>query len=170
MAQDVQDRLNRYLEDAIALESSLVGGLQDMANDAIHDQDRLMFEEHKVQTESQKTRLEARLHARGGTVNSLKEWFNSLGVSATDLLHAGKDKEDKAARNLIQAYAIENLEVATYEALYAASIAAGDNETAQLARTIQNEEQMAADKVFARIKSQSAEAASTNNDRVLTAA
>ena len=111
-----------------------------------------------------------RLHARGGSVNTLKEWFNSLGVSATDLLHAGKDAEDKAARNLIQAYAIENLEVATYEALYAAATAAGDTETAQLARTIQREEQTAADKVFARIKSQSAEAAASGGEAARVAA
>ena len=165
MAEDVQDRLNRYLQDTIALESSLVTGLEDMAGDAIHDEDRVMFETHKGETQTQYNRLVARLEARGGSVNSLKAFVNNIGIAATDLLHAGKNAEDKAARNLIQAYAIENLEVATYEALYAAAKTAGDMETAQLARDIQKEEQTAADKVFARIKSQSSEAAAMG-DRV----
>ena len=106
---------------------------------------------YKPRTESQKQRLEARLTQLGGTSNKLKDVLNKIGIAATDLLHAGKDSEDKATRNLIQAYAIENTEVATYESLYAAAVAVGDTQTAALAKEIQAEEEAAAKKIFARI-------------------
>jgi ferritin-like metal-binding protein YciE len=76
---------------------------------------------------------------------------NKIGAAATDLLHVGKDAGDKATRNLIQAYAIENLEVATYESLYAAATEVGDTETAALAKQIQAQEEAAAKKIFPRI-------------------
>jgi ferritin-like metal-binding protein YciE len=159
MADDMNERLNRYLQDAIALEASAIVGLGDMSRDATTAEDARMFEEHQLQTESQKKRLEVRLEARGGSESKLKDIMNIAGIIATDLLHAGKDAPDKAVRNLMQAYAIENLEVAVYEGLYAAAMAAGDNETARLAREIQAEEKAAADKVFARIAPLSAPAA-----------
>jgi ferritin-like metal-binding protein YciE len=159
MAEDVNDRLNRYLQDAIALEGSLVAGLKDMASEATTPEDAQMFEMHRAQTESQKERLEQCLHARGGHHNKIKEVLNAIGVAATDLLHGGKDAPDKAVRNLMQAYAIENLEVAVYEGLYAAAMAAGDQQTARVAKEIQAEEQATAQKVFARIAPLSAPAA-----------
>jgi ferritin-like metal-binding protein YciE len=46
------------------------------------------------------------------------------------------------------AYAVENSEVAMYEALATAAAAAGDVETERLAREIQQEEQRTAQKVW----------------------
>jgi ferritin-like metal-binding protein YciE len=104
-----------------------------------------------TETERQKERLEARLAALGGTSNKLKDFINKIGIAATDLLHGGKDPGDKATRNLIQAYSIENLEVAVYESLYAAATQVGDTQTAALAKEIQAEEEATARKIFPRI-------------------
>lgn len=151
--KDLQDRIARYLDDSIALEAAGITGLKDMISEATDPQDAAMFQEHLTQTEGQKARLEARLKALGGehSHNVLKDIANKIGIAATDLLHGGKDAGDKATRNLIQAYAIENLEVATYESLIAAATAAGDPETAALAKQIQSEEEAAAKKIFPRI-------------------
>ncbi len=151
ITNDLRDRLNRYLDDAIALEASGITGLKDMVGEATDPQDAAMFQQHLAETERQKERLEALLHARGGTSNKLKDVMNKIGVAATDLLHVGKDAGDKATRNLIQAYAIENLEVATYESLYAAATEIGDTEVAQAAKEIQAEEEATARKLFPRI-------------------
>jgi ferritin-like metal-binding protein YciE len=148
---DIQDRIARYLDDAIALEASGITGLKDMISEATDPQDAAMFQLHLTETERQKERLEARLAALGGTSNKLKDVLNKIGIAATDLLHGGKDPGDKATRNLIQAYAIENLEVATYESLIAAATQVGDTETAALAREIQAEEKATANKLFPRI-------------------
>ena len=101
--------------------------------------------------ERQKDRLEARLKALGGTHSGLKDLVNKIGAAATDLLHGGKDAGDKATRNVIQAYTIENLEIAMYESLAAAATEAGDSETAALAKEIQAEEEATAKKLFPRI-------------------
>lgn len=151
MANDLHDRINRYLDDAIALEAAGITGLADMAGEATDPQDAALFQQHLAETERQKARLEALLHARGGTSNKLKDVMNKIGVAATDLLHAGKDPGDKATRNLIQAYAMESLEVATYESLYAAAMEIGDEEVAQVAKAIQAEEQAAAARILPRI-------------------
>ncbi len=148
---DIQDRIARYIDDAIALEASGITGLKDMITEATDPQDAAMFQQHLTETERQKERLEARLAALGGTSNKLKDLINKIGIAATDLLHGGKDAGDKATRNLIQAYSIENLEVAVYESLYAAATQVGDTQTATLAKEIQAEEKAAAAKIFPRI-------------------
>jgi ferritin-like metal-binding protein YciE len=52
---------------------------------------------------------------------------------------------------LVQAYAVESTEIATYESLYAAASAVGDTKTAALAKEIQAEEEATAKRLFARI-------------------
>jgi ferritin-like metal-binding protein YciE len=151
VSDDARERIMRYLDDAISVEAAALTGLKDMITESTDPQDAMMFQQHLAETESQKQRLEARLHALGGGSNKLKDFMNKLGVAATDLLHGGKDAGDKATRNLVQAYCIENLEIAMYESLAAASEAAGDLETAQLARTIQAEEKATAQKIWPRI-------------------
>lgn len=153
MAETIQERIIRYLDDTIALEAAAITGLKDMAEEAVDPAQKALFQQHLAETEGQKARLEARITELCGAAsnNVLKNLMNKVGVAATDLLHAGKDTGDKATRNLIQAYAIENLEVATYESLHAAATEAGDTATAALAREIQAQEKAAADKVFGHI-------------------
>lgn len=151
MNEELRGRINRYLDDSIALEAGGIVGLKDMVSEATDPQDAALFQQHLAETEQQKARLEALLHARGGSSNKLKDVMNKIGIAATDLLHAGKDAGDKATRNLIEAYSIENLEVATYESLYAAAMEVGDTEVAQVAKEIQAQEQETARKLFARI-------------------
>lgn len=151
LGNDIHDRIARYIDDAIALEASSITSLKDMIDEATDPVDAALFQEHLAETELQRQHLEERLKAMGKTHNSLKDAMNRVGAAATDLLHLGKDAGDKATRNLIQAYAIENLEVATYESLYAAATEAGDVETANLAKQIQSQEEAAAKKIFPRI-------------------
>lgn len=151
VGNDIQDRIARYLDDAIAVESSGIAGLKDMISEATDPQDAALFQQHLTETERQKERLETRLQALGGTSNKLKDLMNKIGLAATDLLHGGKDAGDKATRNLVQQYCIENLEIAMYESLAAAATEAGDTETAALAKEIQAEEEATARKIFPRI-------------------
>jgi ferritin-like metal-binding protein YciE len=148
-----QDKIKRYIDDAIALESASITALNDMATDAVTGDERALYQEHATVSESQKERLEARLMALGGESarHVLKDVLNSIGAAATDLLHASKNDEDKATRNLLQSYAMENLEIAVYEALHAAAESARDSETAMLAREIQSEEKEAARRIFEHI-------------------
>ena len=150
-ANEVHDRIVRYIDDAIAIEQANITGLKDMISDATNPEDAALFQEHLAVTETQRGRLEARLLSLGGHHNSLKDAVNRVGIAATNLLHAGKDAGDKATRNLIEAYAIESMEVAMYESLVSAATAAGDSETAALAKEIQHEEELTAQRIFPRI-------------------
>ncbi len=150
-ANEVHDRIVRYIDDAIAVEQGNITGLKDMAALATDPIDKALFEEHLAMTETQRGRLEMRLQALGGHHNSVKDIVNKFGIAASGLLHAGKDAGDKATRNLVEAYAIESAEIAMYESLYAAASEAGDTETAALAKEIQAEEKATAEKIFPRI-------------------
>lgn len=146
-------KIQRYLDDAIALEAASITALRDMVGDAVSTDERVLYQEHVTVSESQKLRLEGRLIALGGESKRslLKEVMNRVGAAATDLLHAAKNDGEKDTRNLLQAYAMESLEVAVYEALYAAANSLGDTETALLARQIQAEESAMAKHLFFRI-------------------
>ena len=146
-----RQRINRYIEDLIALEASGVTGMKDMIEEATDPQDIALFTQHLAETETQKRRLEVRLAELGGVPNRLKDIVNKIGIAASDLLSVGKDAEDKATRNVIQAFTVENAEIGAYESLIAAASAVGDTQTAALAKEIQAEEKAAAQKLFARI-------------------
>ena len=150
-------KIERYIDDAIALEAASITALRDMAGDAVGAEERSLYEAHLTQSEGQKQRLEARLKALGGETkrNIFKDVLNSIGAAATDLLHAAKSDDEKDTRNLMQAYAMESLEVAVYEALYCAAESIGDKDTATLARQIQSEESAMTRKLFARISGSS---------------
>ena len=68
---DARERIMRYLDDAISVEAAAVTGLKDMISEATDPQDAMLFQQHLAETESQKQRLEARLHALGGGSNKL---------------------------------------------------------------------------------------------------
>jgi ferritin-like metal-binding protein YciE len=154
MLDSHKERIATYIDDAIALEASAITTLKDMIEDAIDPQDAALYREHLMETERQKAQLEERLSFFGREAgrNVFKDLINKAGAIATDMLHAAKNQHDKATRNLMQAYSIENLEVAVYEALYAAADEAGDHETARLARSIQAEEKATAEKIWSRIE------------------
>jgi ferritin-like metal-binding protein YciE len=158
MKTETQDvKIVRYIDDAIALEAASITALRDMAKDAVSTDERLLYEGHLTESENHKQRLEGRLIALGGEAKRslLKDVMNSIGAAATNILHAGKNDGEKDTRNLMQAYAMESLEMAVYEALYAAANRCGDKETAQLAREIQGEESAMAKQVFLRISDSS---------------
>lgn len=146
-------KIVRYIDDAIALEAASITALRDMAKDAVSTDERLLYEGHLIESESHKQRLEGRLVTLGGEAKRsvLKDVMSSIGTAATNILHAGKNDGEKDTRNLMQAYAMESLEVAVYEALYAAANSSGDSETALLARQIQAEESAMAKHLFFRI-------------------
>ena len=89
-ANEVHDRIVRYLDDAIAVEQGNITGLKDMAAEASDPIDKALFEEHLAQTETQSGRLDLRLQALGGHHNAVKDVVNKLGIAATNLLHLGK--------------------------------------------------------------------------------
>ncbi len=109
---------------------------------------RAIFAQHSVETKSQYQRLEMRLAALGGNSSVAKSFLAHLFSLAPQAAKMGHEKEEQVVQNLMIAFAVENSELAMYEALAAVAAAAGDSTTENLAREIQKEEKAAAEKLW----------------------
>src|SRR5438270_10750709 len=140
--------IRRYLEDAIAAEKSFETQLKGFAKEATLPQAQRMFEQHADETRIQYERLTSRLEALGGSTSSVKRFFAHLFNMAPTTAQLGHDEEERTTQDLMMAFAVENAEVAMYEALAIAAATAADAETVALARRIQAQEQQSGEKVW----------------------
>lgn len=145
---DSRTRLLRYLQDAWALETAMVGMLKTMADDVADPAVRALFLEHRDITRAQAARLKARMAALDARPSRLKSAATRLAGSTEQLLHAGQDVAEKRVQHLLKAYSAEQFERAMYHALEAFATALGDPETALLARRHGEEEKAAADRIW----------------------
>jgi len=144
----MENPIRRYLEDAIAAEKSFETQLEGFAKEASLPEVQSMFQQHAAETRTQYELLTSRLEALGGSTSTIKSFLAHLFNSAPKVAQAGHEKEERTTQDLMMAFAVENAEVAMYEALFVAAETAGDSETAALARRIQAQEQETADKVW----------------------
>jgi len=140
--------IQRYLQDAVASEKSFESQLRSMAEEVDNPRVREIFVSHADETKTQYNRLISRLQILGGTPSTTKSIVAHIFGAVPRAGQIGHHAGDKNTQNLIIAYAIEQSEVATYEALKVAAEASGDITTANLAEEIQREEQMAAQRIW----------------------
>ena len=140
--------LRRYLADVIAAEQSSVERMEEMSGEGDHLPAQQLFAQHADQTRTQVERLRTRLDALGGSPSELKAMVAHLITLVPKLVHKGHDESEISTQNLVLGYALENEEIAMYEALAAIAAAAGDLQTEQLARDIQKEERHAAQMIW----------------------
>lgn len=138
----------RYIEDAIAAETNFETQLRNAASEAELEEVRLVFSQHADETRLQHERLSARLQSLGGKPSGAKSFLAHLFGMAPKTAQLGHDKAERTTQDLMAAFAVENSEVAMYEALATAAAACGDVETEKLARQIQQEERTAAQRVW----------------------
>jgi len=148
MAERSAEVVRRYLEDAIAAEKSFETQLQGFAKDGENAAAKSAFEQHALETKKQYERLTARLESLGGSVSTAKTLLADFLGLGSRLAHSGQGSERRTTQDLMLAFALEYSELALYETLAAIAEAAGDPETAALARSIQKEEKAAAEKFW----------------------
>ena len=148
MAETSTDVIKRYLEDAIAAEKSFETQLRGFAKEGEDAAAKSAFHEHALQTKQQYERLTARLQSLGGKPSGAKSLLAHIFGLSPKTAQLGHEEEERTTQNLMMAYAVENSEVAMYEALATIAEAAGDTQTAALAREIQAEEKATAEKVW----------------------
>ncbi len=151
MAETSTDVIKRYLEDAIAAEKSFETQLQGFANEGDDAAAKAAFHQHALETRNQYERLTARLEALGGSASTTKSFLAHMFSLTPKAASLGHEKEERTTQNLMIAFAVENSEMAMYQALISAAEAAGDTETVALARSIQAQEKQTADKVWSLI-------------------
>jgi ferritin-like metal-binding protein YciE len=148
MSETSNDVITRYLEDAIAAEKSFETQLQGFAKEGDNTAAKSAFQQHAVETKRQYERLTARLEALGGSTSTAKSLLAHMFNMTPKAAQIGHEKEERTTQNLMMAFAVENSELAMYESLASVAEAAGDTQTAALAREIQAEEKATADKVW----------------------
>jgi len=159
---DLDTRLNKYLADAHAIESQAIQLLQRGPKIAGSTSLAGLFEEHLKESRRHEDIVQARLDARGGSTNSLKDAALRLGALNWGAFF--QSQPDTPAKLAAFAYAFEHLEIGAYEQLVRVAERAGDTETATAAQGILAEERAAAEKLYGTF----AEALDASLEAVLT--
>lgn len=148
MVHHQHDVIRRYLQDALAAEQSFENQLKQFAEDSQQPELQQLFRQHADETRWQAERLKGRLEVLGGAPSGVKGFMANLFSLGPKVAQMGHDPSEKGVQNLIAAIAVEHSELAMYEALAQVAAAAGDLETEQLARDIQQQEARAAEMLW----------------------
>ena len=150
-ASDLDEQLDKYLQDAFAIESQALQVLTQAPLLAGDPDLRKAFEDHLEETRSQQAAVEARLSARGARPSRFKSVLLRVGgVNVSGFF--GAQPGDTPAKLAGFAFAFEHLEIAAYEQLRRVADQVGDAETARLAERIIGEERAAAAAIRARFE------------------
>ncbi len=148
MAETSIQVITRYLEDAIAAERSFETQLEGFSKEGDDPNAQALFRQHAIETKRQHERLTARLEALGGSPSGTKSFLAHVFGLSPKAAQIGHEKEERTTQNLMMAFAVENSELAMYESLASVAEAAGDTQTAMLAREIQAQEKATAEKIW----------------------
>ena len=144
---DLGTQLDKYLQDAHAIEAQALQLLEQAPAIAGEPELRKVFEDHLEETRSQQTAIAARLEARGAQPSRFKNVLLRIGgVNLGGFFGAQPDTPAKLAGF---AFAFEHLEIAGYELLSRVAERAGDQETVAVAQRIAAEERAAAERIAA---------------------
>lgn len=144
----VQDKLTDYIEDALALEESVVDQLDSLVASVERSPQLMeMLQRHRQVSRLQVERLKSRLEllGRGTPVRKRIEGMAlTLIKNVSDVLRT--DAPGKVGRDV---YLLAHTQVAAYELLSRTATSAGDTETADLARMHLDEDRKCAEEVAA---------------------
>jgi ferritin-like metal-binding protein YciE len=135
---DLDEQLVKYLTDVHSIEQQALAQLRTAPDIAGDPEVADLFRAHERETEEQKRLVEQRLEAHGASPNRLKDIAGT--VTGKGFVLFAKANPDTPGKLAAHAYAYEAMEEAAYELLSRVAERAGDQETAQVARTIRDQE------------------------------
>jgi ferritin-like metal-binding protein YciE len=141
----LQEKLGDYVEDAHAMERSVLPMLDTVIDQIDDAQIRTDFEHHREETVRHEQRLRERLDAMGRGASTVKD----IGGALTAMVKGMADvpRGDRPKRFARDAYASEHMEIAAYELLERFATRAGDEATAVVARDNRAEEEAMAQRI-----------------------
>ncbi len=146
-ADDLGEQLDKYLEDAHAIEAQAIQLLSKGPELAGISELASAYEEHLHQSQEHQQLIDTRLQARGASSSKLKDAGLRLGALNWGMFFGAQP--DTPAKLAAFSYAFEHLEIASYELLRRVAIRAGDSQTEAAADTILGDERAAAQKIHA---------------------
>jgi ferritin-like metal-binding protein YciE len=141
----IQEQLVKHIDEAYAMEQNVLRMLDGMIETTEDPEMRSHLEHHKRETEEQARRLERRLEAHQSSPSLVKEAAGILGALMKSVVDLARG--EKAGRNARDGFATEHMEIASYQLLERVALRAGDQETAEVARTNRREEEAMARKI-----------------------
>ena len=142
-----REKMLDYVENAHAMEQSILRQLDSMISSTDDPEIVEVLQNHKAETEQHEQRLRQRLDALGRGTSARKEAQTLAGSLAKGI--ADQVRGDQAGKNARDAFATEYMEIASYELLERLANRAGDEETAEVARTNRAEDEAMAQRIAA---------------------
>ena len=144
---DLGEQLDKYLEDAHAIEAQAIQLLSKGPELAGTSELASAYEEHLHQSQEHQQLIDTRLQARGASPSKLKDAGLRLGALNWGMFFGAQP--DTPAKLAAFSYAFEHLEIGSYELLRRVAVRAGDDQTQAAADTILADERAAAQKIHA---------------------
>jgi ferritin-like metal-binding protein YciE len=141
----LREKLVEYVEDAHAMEQSVLRSLDSMISTTNDPEIVEMLRHHKEESERHERLLKERLDdALGAGTSTRKEAQTVAGALLND-----QARTDKPGKNARDGYVTEHMKIAAYQLLERLAVRAGDQETAEVARRNRADEEAMAQKIDA---------------------
>lgn len=147
MPDSIDGQLTKYLTDAHSIEEQALQQLRTAPKIAKDEQLGRVYSEHYAETQEHERRVRERLEARQADPSKLKDLVARAGGAAMILF--ARANPDTPGKLTAHAYSYEHMELATYDLLALVADRAGDEETADMARSIRDEESAMAQRLAA---------------------
>jgi ferritin-like metal-binding protein YciE len=146
MADNLHEQLHKYLTDTHSIEVQALAQMKRAPGIAGGPELAQMYEEHERETQEQKRLIEQRLEAHDASPNKLKDVV--ADVTGIGMYLFAKFNPDSPGKLAAHAHSYEAMEEAAYEYLWRVAERAGDQETAEVARTILQQETAMKGRIF----------------------
>jgi ferritin-like metal-binding protein YciE len=143
--RDITTQLIKYLTDAHSIEEQALTQMKRAPAAAGDPELARIFDEHRAETEEHERLVSERLEALGAKPSRLKDVAMKVGGMGFVLF--AQLQPDTPGKLVSHAYSYEHLELASYELLERVAERAGDEETAQVARRIRDQEARMAERL-----------------------
>jgi ferritin-like metal-binding protein YciE len=147
VTETIQERVVEYIQDAHAMEQSVLQMLDPLISTTNDAQMKADLQLHRQQTEKQVERLRQRLEELDEGTSALKDAGARMSAVPKGLFD--RVRGDQPGRNARDAYVTEHLEIAAYQLLERVAERAGDPRTAEIARQNRAEEEEMARRIDA---------------------
>jgi ferritin-like metal-binding protein YciE len=146
-ADTLEEQVVKYLTDAHSIEEQALAQMRSAPGLADDPGLAAAFKEHEAETERHEQLVRGRLEAHGAKPSKLKDVVMAVGGKGFVLF--ARSQPDTDGKLATHAISYEHLELASYELLMRVASRAGDTETADVARTIRDEERRMAERLEA---------------------
>jgi ferritin-like metal-binding protein YciE len=147
MTKTLEEQLIKHLTDVHSIEEQALQQLRKAPDIAGGEKLATAFREHLTETEDQERRVRERLEAHGGDPSRTKDLVARAG--GIGMLLFARSQPDTPGKLTAHAYSYEHMELAAYDLLALVAERAGDRETAEVARSIREQEAAMAERLAA---------------------